>query len=61
MAVSPGGGRVFVTGESSSGRATGGHSETDSETVAYSAATGRRLWVSRYHGPGNGSAPPRWR
>src|SRR5712691_5490277 len=57
MAVSPGGGRVFVTGESSSGRATGGHSETDSETVAYSAATGRRLWVSRYHGPGNGSAP----
>src|SRR5712691_9108393 len=57
MAVSPGGGRVFVTGESSSGRATGGHSETDSETVAYSAATGRQLWVSRYHGPGNGSAP----
>ena len=47
MAVSPGGSRVFVTG------ASGG----ESETVAYSAATGRRLWVSRYNGPGNGSAP----
>ena len=51
MAVSPGGSRVFVTG------ASGG----DSETVAYSAATGRRLWVSRYNGPGTGLPPPRWR
>jgi hypothetical protein len=39
MAVSPGGGRVFVTGEAA--------------TVAYRAANGDRLWASRYHGPGN--------
>ncbi len=49
MAVSPGGGRVFVTGIAS-GWGTG----PDYATVAYSAATGRRLWVSHYHGPGIG-------
>jgi len=53
MAVSPDGRRAFVTGASSSGRAAGG----GSEKVAHSAATGRQLWASRYHGPGNGSAP----
>ena len=50
VAVSPGGARVFVTGFSVGGPATG----TDYATVAYSAATGRQLWVSRYNGPGNG-------
>jgi DNA-binding beta-propeller fold protein YncE len=49
MAVSPDGSRVFVTGKSE-GRTTG----YDYATVAYSAATGGQLWVSRYYGPGNG-------
>ena len=47
MAVSPDGRRVFVTGQSYGGVVTG----RDYATVAYSAATGRRLWVSRYSGP----------
>ena len=49
VAVSPGGSRVFVTGSSQ-----GAGSGYDYATVAYSAATGTRLWVQRYNGPGNG-------
>ena len=49
MRVSPGGTRVFVTGDSQ-----GVGSGSDYATVAYSAATGTRLWVRRYNGPGNG-------
>ena len=48
MAVSPDGSRVFVTGDSWPGGATG----RDYATVAYSSVTGRRLWVRRYSGPG---------
>ena len=48
MAVSPDGSMVFVTGDSWRIRATG----RDYATVAYSAATGRQLWVRRYSGPG---------
>jgi WD40 repeat protein len=49
IAVSPGGGKVFVTG-TSTGTTTG----NDYATVAYSAATGARLWVKRYNGPTSG-------
>ena len=49
VAVSPGGTRVFVTGDSQ-----GATSHYDYATVAYSAATGTRLWARRYNGPGNG-------
>jgi Tol biopolymer transport system component len=50
LGVGPDGSKVFVTGQSDS--STG---STDYATVAYNAATGARLWTSRYAGPGNGS------
>jgi hypothetical protein len=46
VAVSPDGRTVFVTGASD-----GGSSGRDYATVAYDAATGAQLWVSRYNGP----------
>ena len=49
VAVSPVGGRVFVTG-TTTGPTT---SRTDYATVGYSAATGAQLWVKRYNGPTN--------
>src|SRR5260221_2666428 len=48
VAVSPRGGRVFVTGDS-----TDTSFNSDYLTVAYNAATGARLWTARYNGPGN--------
>jgi hypothetical protein len=49
LAVSPGGSKVFVTGGSEGTAATG----FDYGTLAYSASTGRVLWVRRYDGPGH--------
>lgn len=54
MALSPSGRTVFVTGSSQDSRATG----VDYKTVAYSAATGRKLWASRYSGPGKREDDP---
>ena len=47
LALSPDGLRVFVTGRSD------GAFGLDYATVAYDAATGAKLWVARYNGPGN--------
>ena len=47
LAVSPTGKTVFVTG-TSVGTTPGAYA-----TIAYNAATGARLWVARYHGPGD--------
>ncbi len=49
VALSPGGGTVFVTGTS-----IGAGSLFDYATLAYRTRTGARLWVARYNGPGNG-------
>lgn len=46
--VATDGARVYVTGQS-----FGSGETADYATVAYDAATGVRLWVSRYDGPGN--------
>jgi len=49
--AAPGNGKVYVTGTSWGGSATG----DDYATVAYNIRTGAQLWVRRYNGPGNGS------
>jgi outer membrane protein assembly factor BamB len=53
VAVSPNGATVYVTGYSYGCICGGG----DYATVAYSAATGAQLWVSRYAGDGLGNKP----
>jgi sugar lactone lactonase YvrE len=56
LAVSPGGGAVFVTGYASH---SGSFTEYDFETVAYDSATGARRWTSRYSGTGSDFEIPR--
>ena len=48
LGVSPDGSKLFVTGPSA-----GSGSDFDYATVAYDAATGTQLWVTRYNGPAN--------
>src|SRR5262249_58498295 len=49
VAVSPAGDVVYVTGPSEA------HPyDPDYATIAYNAATGATLWVSRYNGPAGG-------
>ncbi|MGN6173700.1 MAG: SBBP repeat-containing protein, partial [Streptosporangiaceae bacterium] len=50
VAVSPDGGKVYVTGTSN-----GATSGEDYATIAYSAATGALLWAKRDNGPANGT------
>jgi len=49
LAATSDGSKLFVTGQSRTST-----SANDYATVAYEAATGARLWVKRYNGPGNG-------
>jgi hypothetical protein len=49
IAISPDGTKVFITGSSQGTHTTG----FDYATLAYRAATGARLWASRYNGPDN--------
>jgi WD40 repeat protein len=49
LAVAPDGSKVFVTGQS-----VASASGNDYLTIAYDAASGARLWVKRYDGPGSG-------
>jgi PQQ-like domain len=48
LGVSPDGSKLFVTGSS-----WGFNTYADYLTVAYDAASGARLWLTRYDGPGN--------
>src|SRR5262249_19215622 len=53
LAISPNGTELFVTG-SCDQIDTG----TDFVTLAYDAATGKKIWRRRYNGPGNNSDSP---
>ncbi len=53
IAVAPSGQIVYVTGAS-----PGQGTKTDYVTIAYDAATGKRIWLSRYNGPANSNDDP---
>ncbi len=55
VAVSPDGGRVYVTGNGEWRRRQGCYYNDDYATVAYDASSGEEAWVARYSGPGGGT------
>jgi WD40 repeat protein len=55
LEVGPRGNRVYVTGFSSPAQ---GSARYDTQTIAYAASDGRRLWASRYAGPSDGREYP---
>jgi DNA-binding beta-propeller fold protein YncE len=56
LAVSPDGSRVFVTGSTQVGPCCG--EPMHFTTIGYDAATGARLWVAGFRGPGDASGRP---
>jgi hypothetical protein len=52
LALSPGAATLFVTGRSGDGQPV---SADDYATAAYSARTGARRWITRFHGAANGT------
>jgi len=56
VAAGPGGRTVYVTGSANTGPPGGPTTGSDYATIAYTAATGARIWARQYNAPGNNGA-----